>query len=1161
MVIEDGGKTVFFDHHTDKSGRASSSTKITYEVLTNLGLLKKEEYLDKLTEFVTQMDNRTYPEEEKHFKDSWQNLLGLQRYIPFNKLLVCFRGGKLPHENLSEKEIEQLGLKKRSQEQKRLVESSLQKLEEMKNEGLIIDSEHYGKIAVDIDKRVPAGFDAAKAIGCGGYIIWNPKEKSFFLSTIKSLADDFNLSQGKRIRETMWIKPRFDESPLEIKLEEILNKMTDGKFEATGKLKEFLEEDLQRGKDRELEDKIQEIIKKANLGEKLSEQEMEFLKEFKTSKEQRQKEWEEFNEQPLIKEIKDLTEKKQKDAPLSEEEQKRIQILQLRLDIINRNREKIEEESLPEAEETQKGIKLLPEQKKNIESKFTEFGIKKEEIEKIEGFKDLSYGQKLLVVENLKQLTFGRIQEEALVEYKKDTIEYKFLGKIYNGITKKYQIAKIEKQTAEDIKKGGLKTHGEILKQLINGMKNLGLEVIENEKNELEIQYVSGLENLTPEQKQKIKEFNQIATQFSKMPYEWFLSTASKDQQIKFNKVKEEYEKFKGDILTIKEQKSNKEESFLYISDIDNKLRLNQFLNTNPEIEKELENIKSSTAWVEALKDIVTERGLLFGAGFITRTATISLLGTIGLPIAAAIMGGYMGRKRAKESLQEHEILSRKGIKDVSKEAKNFITTENLSSKIDLLIEKINLEQDEIKKNELLESLRMRLEYSESKLNEGLVDFGVIDKRIVNQYNLIDKLNFGYSLTSFGEKSRNELQERLESFLALKERNISEMQKKYLRDQMVRGAIFGVGFATAGYAIRHFAGEWFDWGNKHSIVKSELSKIPSDKTIIEEVLINKKPEIQGTAVAAVVTQEEMQKVFEKLDIKEISVQKGDNLWSIIGKKFDKLNWGDNYKELAKGQKTYAIDFIKDKLAAMSPEELKEIGIKSGNIDKLNIGDKIDLSKIINEENISNAVERAQNLTPEQIGNIEKGQGSILKEILKPAETEISGTDEKVFDVFDKQDRLGKWKTIQIYQNDIDAIKSNLDKFPDPEVKASIQAEINRLENVKTSFVDRLAEQTEQIAIAGLSPEKTSILNNLIYEDNRYISEKVDDLIKNIDNKKISIEDFGNYYANKLGADKPSNELLNNLKNNFKAISEGMGGEKLKAKRALEVILQRLEKIK
>lgn len=238
LIVEDEGKTAFLDHHSDESGRDSSAAKFTYQTLISLGLLKREEYLDKIVEFVTQVDNRTYPDGERYFGNSWQTVLGLQRFIQFKHLINFFKAGRSPTETLSDDDLKKMGLKERATEQKKITESSLSRLEEMGQEGLIVQSERYGNIAIDIGKKVWAGFDAAKAYGCGGYIIWNPEQNSFFISTAQPLTDEFK--QGIKVRKTMWIKPLHDKTPLTITLSGILEKMTDGKIQPSGKLKEYL---------------------------------------------------------------------------------------------------------------------------------------------------------------------------------------------------------------------------------------------------------------------------------------------------------------------------------------------------------------------------------------------------------------------------------------------------------------------------------------------------------------------------------------------------------------------------------------------------------------------------------------------------------------------------------------------------------------------------------------------------------------------------------------------------------------------------------------------------------------------------------------------------------------------------------------------------------
>jgi hypothetical protein len=134
--------------------------------------------------------------------------------------------------------------------QEERVKESRAVLQEMEKDGLIIESDRFGKIAVDIGGRVETGSEAARAFGCEAFVLWNPEYNRFGVNTLggKELIDsDGNLlankyNQGVEVRKTMWIKSLAEkDEPLNIKLEDILGELTDGKFAPTGKLKEYID--------------------------------------------------------------------------------------------------------------------------------------------------------------------------------------------------------------------------------------------------------------------------------------------------------------------------------------------------------------------------------------------------------------------------------------------------------------------------------------------------------------------------------------------------------------------------------------------------------------------------------------------------------------------------------------------------------------------------------------------------------------------------------------------------------------------------------------------------------------------------------------------------------------------------------------------------------
>ena len=296
-IIEKDGKkkiytTLYLDHHHKDSDRESSSTKFTYELLREFGFLKKEEYLDNLVDFANRIDNKTYLHEIKFFKDyfedSWEKLYGLQNFIgreyeiggvkfgfTVEKLIQLFKDGKKPNEKLSKEEMENYGfagsfeisdpdakteefVKKNkswitfsdgqdgkkiinynfSERQKNLVHVSRKIINEFKKQEFFFETEDYGKVLVNVNRTIRAGYDAVYASGYNTYVIWNPDKNGFFVNSSNELKGDFK--QGRNVRGRMWIKPR-NEEKLNISLGDVLNVLTDGKVEFKGELEEYIE--------------------------------------------------------------------------------------------------------------------------------------------------------------------------------------------------------------------------------------------------------------------------------------------------------------------------------------------------------------------------------------------------------------------------------------------------------------------------------------------------------------------------------------------------------------------------------------------------------------------------------------------------------------------------------------------------------------------------------------------------------------------------------------------------------------------------------------------------------------------------------------------------------------------------------------------------------
>ncbi|MBU1778361.1 hypothetical protein KJ992_01750 [Patescibacteria group bacterium] len=336
---------------------------------------------------------------------------------------------------------------------------------------------------------------------------------------------------------------------------------------------------------------------------------------------------------------------------------------------------------------------------KNIEEIFAkDFGITAENLKDIEGFNNLSDGQQKLVIENLRQLKLAKI-EIAAVKKQKEVDKFKGEKKKFwqlkdewtdtkkhllsiwrNSITKEGRVIEFKKETAEEEKTGGIDKHGTNLQSLVNEMKENGpeVEVVKevDGKEKLEIQYIDkekDFENLTGIEKTQVNNFNKIATKYSKMPYEWSLKTADKDNRKKFGQSKEEFEGAKTEILNLKKEKSNEQEAMLYMNQIELKLSLDQILKAHPEVEEQLLKIKNESAFRSVLKNLATTKGAFAVGGFLVRSFTMSTIGLIAAPATAGAIGGIRAWQKTKQEFREKEIMSRKGEKNISPEEQELI--------------------------------------------------------------------------------------------------------------------------------------------------------------------------------------------------------------------------------------------------------------------------------------------------------------------------------------------------------------------------------------------------------------------------------------------------------------------------------------------------------
>ena len=251
-------------------------------------------------------------------------------------------------------------------------------------------------------------------------------------------------------------------------------------------------------------------------------------------------------------------------------------------------------------------------------------------------------------------------------------------------------------------------------------------------------------------------------------------------------------------------------------------------------------------------------------------------------PLAGAATGAYMGARRATTELEERAALAPKGVKDNSQEALNVVDAvmyekdsatgedrpRGLVGKLEELIDEIeHTSPDEVSvvdlvrqapnadgtrgqilaqgalgstlgtKSELVESgrslekntraelfdrLLQRISYTQSKLSEGLVNFGNKEEEIRNKSALLRVLARAKALHAIESpespipvidsvtgkeydqswrKDKRTTEERLRDILKLREQKISEAQEAYVCKTTKQAATYGAAFSFAGALI------------------------------------------------------------------------------------------------------------------------------------------------------------------------------------------------------------------------------------------------------------------------------------------------------------------------------------------------------------------------
>jgi len=640
------------------------------------------------------------------------------------------------------------------------------------------------------------------------------------------------------------------------------------------------------------------------------------------------------------------------------------------------------------------------------------FGISAENLQTVEGFDKLSRGQKLFVLENLAQLALSDVKNEAKEEYAagfkslagKDK---KFLEKagvlaenIWRGLSKSYQVAKLEKIKAQEIKQGGMKEYGELLKQLADGMQDCPDVVEKNGRLEMQfLQMGSGSEVVGMAQK-----YNDAANEFMRLPKEWSYEDAKPGQKKIFAATKLRYEETRDEALNAMKENFGEMNACLNMNNTEAKIYLNQFLNQNPEAEKEIINLGNQKNIVRAFKDFGKGRRLSFAAGFAIRSLTTSVVGAVAAPIAGGVIGGWQARIRAKEGLTEKDRASRRGILDKSAEAKNFVAAEDLESKLDTLI--IDWDKKDLTpENKAFfakdaERLQARINYTQRKIDSGLTIFGRDEEALAHQYRLIQKLSQAKAkleIATPGTKMEDlNLSQRLDKFLEFKKQNIGAKRADLINKKMWQGAARGACFSSAGWVTRHLAGEWFHWKTSPLLANNikkifgeaeaaELPQLPTaGEVAVRNVILNRVDEFVPPAPSEHLAEA----VHSGLEINPDGYQGGHSIWQEGAKQLE--HHYDNFKHLNKNLQNFDINRLKNAVAA-DPEKFglpKNVDINKVTADDLkNVRWNEAMREIFgNQKNLGEKINNLHEVLSQHGKHVIpfKGRGAPLPEKIAPS---------------------------------------------------------------------------------------------------------------------------------------------------------------------------------
>ncbi len=610
-----------------------------------------------------------------------------------------------------------------------------------------------------------------------------------------------------------------------------------------------------------------------------------------------------------------------------------------------------------------------------------------------------------LTLGNVREEAARTVSEAVGMRKSEMTQNYgKFLGGVLAGTREVfmggYTKLKTEKAVVARMEKGGIAQHGALLQELVNNIAKYGPRVNERAGGELVVDLVNIRDRASDQKIRKaeffaISELNAAAYEFTKTPAEWkgralgteewkitnffkekVLRTSGKVQESAYEKRAAAYELKKLQLEEVLKQKGYDDTKIAEtLIDLDSRVYQLQTLRTSPDAMAELANIKDRSFFAESAKHFFAGPGAYMALGAVGRTLGGAALGFVGAPIASASVAWLRSWNRTAAELRERDRNARAGVVDKKKGALNVVAVEDaertimvngkpmqngLTAKLERLLEQAEHATGDQKKR-LLEQLRLRVEYVHDKQKLQRVNYGKADGRVSRQVALTETLAKSLAYLSAQDmmtevkpvsrfaRTKEKAKGRLDRELQRTERGIIEWRRLGREADVMKSVTVAASFSFVGALAA-------DYFRKDSLFFNESSEATLDTSQSSASTFDKEKSIfSGSFEDSAITAKEgvnKDRIFdgasdgsdsaEVLSLKETApytIQRGDTLIGIMREKIPAIRGLGTESTMARENATMNI------LRDLTPKELQDIGITSGNVNKIYAGDSISIEKL------------------------------------------------------------------------------------------------------------------------------------------------------------------------------------------------------------------------